>query len=128
MSNRCGLEALYRSAKGVQMAANVSLLLQILNLSNGKVVAAARLPPKAAELQELQKQHEGRLTLVSLDLSEPSTAQVSLFSHYRSQCTSSHYIQDAQLPASKLACGKEFPVPQARWASHRDSTGAKSLC
>ncbi len=50
---------------------------QILSLPNSKVIAAARSPAKAVHLQDLQKQHEGRLTLVALDLSETSTAQVS---------------------------------------------------
>ena len=51
--------------------------MQILSLPNSKVVAAARSPAKAVHLQDLQKQHEGRLTLVALDLSKASTAQVS---------------------------------------------------
>lgn len=50
---------------------------QILSLPNSKVVAAARSPAKAVHLHDLQKQHEGRLTLVALDLSETSAAQVS---------------------------------------------------
>lgn len=51
-------------------------VLQILNQSHCTVIAAVRSPAQAVHLQDLQKRYDGRLTLVTLDLSEPSTAQV----------------------------------------------------
>lgn len=46
------------------------------------VVAGARSPDKAHDLQDLAKQHDGRLLMIALDLSDPDTVQVAvLFTH-----------------------------------------------
>ncbi|KAL0037385.1 hypothetical protein WJX79_005282 [Trebouxia sp. C0005] len=62
---------------GANRGIGLEYVQQILSLPNSKVVAAARSPAKAVHLHDLQKQHEGRLTLVALDLSETSAAQAA---------------------------------------------------
>ncbi len=51
--------------------------LQILHLPNTTVIAGARSPEKAEDLQRLSQQFEGRLIVLPLDLSDSNTVQVS---------------------------------------------------
>lgn len=52
--------------------------LQILTIPDTLVVAGARSPEKAKDLQELSKQYSGRLLTVALDLSDSDTVQVNM--------------------------------------------------
>ena len=51
--------------------------LQILDLPNTTVIAGARSPEKAEDLQKLSQQFSGRLVTVPLDLSDSNTVQVT---------------------------------------------------
>ena len=46
-------------------------------MPDSSVVAGARSPDKAHDLQDLAKQHDGRLSVIALDLSDPDTVQVA---------------------------------------------------
>ncbi len=106
-------------------------IVQILSLPNSKVVAAARSPAKAVHLQDLQKQHEGRLTLVALDLSETSTAQVSRsvdrdakldVAAFLGYCMSQHSAvestRDSQLLAVRVSRGCAVPTHRVGQCLH----------
>lgn len=67
------------SAKCIhQPCSLISAGLQILAMPDTKVVATARSPSKADDLQSLAQQYAGRLLIVALDLADNATVQVHI--------------------------------------------------
>ncbi|DBA78176.1 hypothetical protein WJX79_006992 [Trebouxia sp. C0005] len=60
---------------GANRGIGLEFVKQILDLPNTTVIAGARSPEKAADLQKLSQQFEGRLFAVPLDLSDSNTVQ-----------------------------------------------------
>lgn len=61
--------------KATHTFTSLQLTRQLLNKGNS-VVATARAPAKAAELQQLASEHESKLSITALDVSEPQSIEV----------------------------------------------------
>ncbi|VAI27379.1 unnamed protein product [Triticum turgidum subsp. durum] len=64
--------------QGASRGIGLEFVRQLLRRSDqGRVVATCRAPDSAAELQELRREHAGRLTVLPLDVTDESTIEVT---------------------------------------------------
>ena len=78
---------------GCSRGLGLEYVKQILETTESHVVATARNPQKSDALNDLSKQYEKRLKLVTLDTEDESSIKVLVFASWRAAHTRSRLFQ-----------------------------------
>ena len=108
---------------GANKGLGLEHVVQFLEKTNHRLIATARAPEKASDLQKLASSHEGRLHILQLDATDDDSIQVQCFSGL-APCLlwliwAGTQLGHDTLQCSTLACSK--PVTWALGLQYADS-------